>query len=295
MWKRRSGLVQLSLLLGLVGYVMSLGPSLNIDNHQTGISMPFSLLYHSELLSQEIPARYVLYSYLFASVVVAVGIDSVVTIWHEHSATWFSGASIRRSAFLAKQSATAAGFLACTGVVLIPLLPQWPYPGSEANIPSYFTTASNMSPPLGSVMLTYPYPWDDSNQAMLWQAAADFRFSIIGDYANTPVEVNPSGGGIYPPTLRPTSLELMFRLSYYGLAIAVDGQTWLPYNSFYVGQTRLFLRRYRVATVVLDPIGLEPYRVTKFITLATGHRPVESGGVQVWNNVQADLHSVAGQ
>ena len=50
----------------------------------------------------------------------------------------------------------------------------------------------------GSVLLAYPYPVFPEDQAMLWQALSNLRFSLIGGYVVRPL---PNGTGTEVPPL----------------------------------------------------------------------------------------------
>ena len=55
-------------------------------------------------------------------------------------------------------------------VVLLPLVPAWPYPAAAAAVPAWFTSSSGPKACRGSTALVYPIASSSNDQSMLWQA-----------------------------------------------------------------------------------------------------------------------------
>ena len=63
--------------MALIAFVLSLGSRLWVDGHETAIRLPFVVLAHLPLVGGSIPARYSLYTTLFAGAMFAIGLDEL--------------------------------------------------------------------------------------------------------------------------------------------------------------------------------------------------------------------------
>jgi hypothetical protein len=279
---RRNGVVRFSVIMAGIAFLLSLGGSLVVDGHRTGIPLPFELLHHLPLFKQEIAARYSLYVQLFVSMTAAVGINEL----RKRALAGSTEPGARHRLHATRRSRPRwliNGTLVLVMVVaLVPLIPHLPYPTPSPGIPSYFTSTSPqdvraIAP--GSVVLTYPYPFPPQSNAMLWQAEAGMRFRIIGDYAITPLGNGSGDGTLAPPTLPPSLMETLFLSAYQG-GPGVAGLP--PPDASTLSQLRAFIVRYQVGTVLVVPSGGRPDIVTHYLTAALGRPPAIRGGVEVW-------------
>lgn len=269
--------------MALISFVLSLGSRLWVDGHETTIRLPFVVLAHLPLIGGSIPARYSLYTTLFAAAMFAIGLDE---LW----------VRMRRSGRLASLTprwrivASASALAALTAVALIPLVPRHTQPSSQTKVASFFTSSDVDAVPVGSVVLGYPYPdgglglyFEPTHDIMLDQAFAGMRFKLIGGYGWFP---SPTGvGGIAnPPVLEPKVVRDIFDAAYYGNATA---RMW-PLSLSNETALRVFLRKYDVKTVVVLAKGQSPGAVVSYVTAAIGS-PAESGGVTVWSRVNERL------
>jgi hypothetical protein len=170
---------------------------------------------------------------------------------------------------------------------MVPLLPSFPYTTATTGVPAYFTSDASSGVgqiPVGSVALTYPYPVNPNNVAMLWQAVSGMRFRILGDYAITPAPDGSGNGSLAPPLLQPALMQTLLGSALVG-GSAVEA---LPPVSAAAteSQLRRFLLRYGVASVIVDPLGADPQLVVHYLTAALGEPPTAQGGVLVWYHVQ---------
>ncbi|HZU61260.1 MAG TPA: hypothetical protein VE983_09855, partial [Solirubrobacteraceae bacterium] len=152
-----------------------------------------------------------------------------------------------------------------------------------ARVPSFFTTRAVHQVPAGSVMLTYPYPYDPAAQGMLWAASAHLRFRIIGDYAAIP---GPGGRSSFAPLqLFPPQTEQLFRAALLGPHQA--GAPMPPFNAATFSALRQFVMLYGIQTIVVAPIGPHPGTVVSYLTAALHTPPHSEGGVEVWFDARA--------
>jgi hypothetical protein len=266
-WQRRSRIVVAIAGLGVVAFVLSLGPRLIFDGHNTLIPLPFEVLSHLPLLRDQIPFRYSLYIQLAAAMLLALGVDAGVTAVRQRYPTgrrWRAGA--------------AAAALICL-VGLAPLWPVLPYRSENTGVPSFFTGSDAQRIPAGSNVLTYPYPAFPYDQAELWQAVTNLRFRLVGGYIYTPTS---TGGTLIPPTLAPAAVQALLADAMWG----TSGDHGLPPGttlSSAAAALRTFLHRYGVSAVIVDQFGAYPDTVAQVTTAATGHGPQSVGGVLFWS------------
>ena len=74
---RRQRVILISALLALVAFIFSLGSLFMVDNRNTGIPMPESLLSHLPLIDSVVPARFGLVVSLFLAIALGVGADQL--------------------------------------------------------------------------------------------------------------------------------------------------------------------------------------------------------------------------
>ncbi|MGH9108953.1 MAG: hypothetical protein ACRDY3_05725 [Acidimicrobiales bacterium] len=289
-WRWRLPVVRFSALMGVLAELISLGPSLTVDGHDTGIGLPAALLDHVSLFTSFDYARFSVYVDLFAAVLVAVGIDQ----WLAPAAQRTRSRHRRQTspAISARHRApTAAGagwwrpavLLVTLAVGLVPLIPDWPYPAVDAGAPPLFTSAAIQRIPAGSVVMTYPYADTATDRGMLWQEAASMRFRLVGGYALVP---GPGGAASYDPF--PDQLRSVPATLVADEAGTTPEAVTPAVTAATPSEVRRFLRRYRVDTVLDQPIGAHPRRALELLRAAIGP-PIHTGGLEVWFDVQRRL------
>jgi hypothetical protein len=256
---RRSGVMRFAAIMAVIAWVLSLGPRLVIDQHTTAVRLPFDLFLHLPVLNAILAGRYALFVDLFAGLVLAVGLDRMHAAVRRHT---------RRPAALSQ-----LGMVGLAVITLLPLVPRWPYPSVEADVPAFFTTDSVKSIPAGSPALIYPYPAAPFNQAMIWQAAASMRFRLLGGYV-----LIPGAGRVAtdaPAPIEPRSVPNTLLADFLG--------TPAPASPATPDDVRALVHRYRVGAVVLQWAGARPAAALGLLTGALGP-PRHQGGVYVWVN-----------
>jgi hypothetical protein len=249
-WRyRRIAVVRFASVLGLVVLVLSMGRTLAVAGTTYEIPLPFGVLAHLPLLQDMSAVRLSLNDELLAAHVLAVGLDRL------HA----EGLLARRRVL--------AGVL--TGLVVLSLLPDWPYSFERANTPAYFTSAQVNRIPRDSVALTYPVPRFPSSEPMQWQALAGYRYRSVGGYLITPDE---KGHGTFRGGK--TTWERITGQAAVGRGVQL-------HNPGAAMQLRVEMERLGVrAIIVADRPGADA--VTELVTMLLGRPGERTGGVTVW-------------
>jgi hypothetical protein len=167
---KRKRMVLFSASMAAAAVVLSLGSRLHVGGARSAIRLPFDVLAHLPLLQSGVAARYMVFFWLFAALLLALILDALYR--------WLIGKGKRHGDLL---RATAV----CLFVVLlalIPLVPAWPYGSGQAYVPSWFTTSAR-SLPVGTTVVVYPMASLIDPSSMTWQAMANFTFRMPGGYA----------------------------------------------------------------------------------------------------------------
>lgn len=246
--RRRRPVVRWASLLTVVVALLSLGSQLHVGGRVTAVPLPWALVGKLPLLQNLLPARLMLYAFL--------GVGLVVADLASHALR-----AGRRQAAIA---------VAALAVALLPLVPRWPYPATDARPPAFFTAAGAVARvPAGGVVLVTPFSNHLSSVAMYWQAAAGYRFRM------------PEGEVFIPgPSLSPPPSRLQAALT------ALDRGEPLPASARDRAQVLRELSALHVQTVVAGP-SYGHDRIVRYLTSVLGRGPVRSGGVDVWWNVSA--------
>jgi hypothetical protein len=291
---RRDRWVVLAGVLGIVVYVLSLGPTLTVAAHQTSVPLPFDAVGRLPLLNDILPTRFSLYQSFFVALVVGLGLshalarDELGTAKRRGRAEAAGArgpAHHLRPARTARRRALSQVALAALCVAaIVALIPSWPRTTADIGpaVPSFFTSAANKQIPEGSVVLSFPFTAGTSDEAMLWQEIDLWRWKLMGGYAATP---NGTGGvTALPPPLAPIAVQEF--LAYW--TTGAGGylvETPPAANSHLVAQLRTYVRRYRIGTVVLDSSWPQAAIVLAVLRRALGD-PVSQGGVDLWLNAE---------
>jgi hypothetical protein len=281
----RTGVVRFAAAMAVVAWVLSLGPRLVVDTHQSSIPLPFGVLQHTPLLSSLIYARLTVFVDLFAALLLAVGLDRVRARWRTRATQRrrrSPAGHVRLNGALSVIRLLAGAVVAA--VVVVPLLPRWPVVTVDPAVPAFFQTEAVRQIPSGSVVLTYPYPEYPNDQAMLWQAEASMRFRILGGYALVPGPNRLISSA--PVPLDPPSVPHTLVTDDTG-SPALDAAPNEPAAT--PSDVVTLLRRYKVETVVAQRSGVAPDRALALLAAGIGTQPTFEDGVYVWTHVQQRL------
>ena len=234
----------------LIVAVLSLGPHLHVDGIVTPLWLPWAAVAKLPLMGSALPARLMVIAWLGVALVVA----AIVAIG--------INATPRRR--------FAIGAVLVAGLAVI--LPPVPYPSVSASVPAYFRPGGDVEKIApGSVVLITPFSSKESTDAMLWQAAASYRFRMPEGDAFTP-------GPYLGP--RPSYVEKILD------AMDVNRQQ-VAVTPDVRAMTASDLGRFQVTTIVAGP---SPGRaaIVAFWTEFLGFAPIQDGGVDVWELPRLD-------
>ena len=203
------------------------------------------------IVSDVIPARLMLFVFLFAGLVLA--------IWLDHA--------LRKARAAGRSLTVRALPLALAGLALVPLFPRQPFPTMPLAVPSFFTTPALVNEvPAGSVALVAPFAYDWRLAVpMLWQSEAGMRFRMPEGFAWIP-------GPSYVPH-RSALGDAMAGIAKSRLEPAMTPEAQLAYAGD--------LRAWQVETVIVGPMGNQDQMV-RFFSDLLGRPPTAEGGVYVW-------------
>ena len=286
LYKRRAILFAGSMVL--ICFILSLGTPLWVDNHRTQIPLPFAVVLHLPLIQGMLAVRLSLFTSLFAAGMFAIGLDEV---WLRLGRWRLGRLSPTRTRLT---SGIGVAFL--VGIVVLALVPDATVVASMAGppeVPSFYSSKAVDTVPAGSVALIYPYVDSESTgfidavypnrNAMLDQVVSGMRFKLIGGYGWFP---SPSGhfGSTNPAVLEPKSVQALFDVALVG---GTPKQRALLATRSVPADLRRFLRKYHVATVIIDPFS-DWKMVVGQVSAALGS-PTHVDGVVLWSHVQERL------
>lgn len=252
---RRSKVTVVGFMLTLSAYTLSLGSPLLVDNHDTGFPMPGAIFHHLPLLTGAVPARFDLFVFLFAALVMGIGLERLRG-WNWWPTSW-------------------SGLTASVGVAvtaLVPLLPNLPYSQVLVDTPSFFTTEAVDTVPPGSVAVVYPAASTTDADAMLWQASAAMRFKMPGAYALVPTAgTGQSEWGTQTFTI--------------GTLNAIESGLSVAETPSIRNTLRTQWRAWNVQTFIMGP-GNNESTARRFVSWVIGRSPVSRQGVYIWYGVE---------
>jgi hypothetical protein len=257
---RHTTLILWSSLLGFVMAVLSLGPHLHLAGSiHSHLPLPWLALQRLPLFDNVLPARLMMFFYLFAAIAIAF--------------------FIRELRLQARGWGLAAGGT-WVGASLLLLLPAVPWTVTPNPIPAFFTGSGVQRIPAGSSALIAPFstapgfqlgPGQDSaTYPMLWQLSSGMRFRMPEGSLIVP-DVNglPSGGRPPASTTQTTMIAIQQGNPAPELTPALRDQV--------MGD----LHRWRVHTVVVGPMYNQA-AMLEFFTRLFGNNPQQVEGVYVW-------------
>jgi hypothetical protein len=242
-----------------VAAVLSLGTRLRINGEVTDIHLPFVVLTWLPLFDSSIAIRYSLYMFLFAGLVLAVGLDRV-------HAEGLGPIPSGRKASIA--CALVASF------ALFPLIPRWPYPMADTGVPAIFGSPAVTRIAPGSTVLTYPFPRSPHDQAMLWQVENGLRYRLPGDYL-----ITPAG----PP--RSATFDGVASVTENLLNDAYEGSPLPVLSPEVLGQVRHDLAVWQIETIVVTSPGRDPGEAVRLFTTALDRPPADVNGSEEWTGI----------
>jgi len=236
LWRRPA--MKVVALATAAEFVLSLGSRLTIGHYLLrAVPLPAAIFYYIPVLDNTIAARYSLYVMLGGALMFALILEAA-----RAGAAW-------RCATLAV-------------VVLLPLLPAWPFWLHVTQPPPYFASAVAQDRiQAGSVAVSYPFPSDDDAYPMLWQVAAGLRYKS-------------PGGRFVIPSGEPLFARILIDLS--------EGTAPAPTPALRAALTAQ-LQAWHVRTVLVQVSGVRPALVLPFFDWLLARPPdTTTGGIAAW-------------
>ncbi len=247
---RRTRAVRVAAPVALALAVASLGSSLVVAGHHTGIPLPGALLARIPLLQDVIPGRLPALEWLGLAVIVAVGVRRLGAL----------PAGRRRVGLVLVAAAVAT------------VCPQLPYPSYPVTTPAFFESPAGVGRlPAGTTVYLAPFPRGQAPnvETMVWQAESGFRFAMPGGYVLVPGPGNRTASPFRP--VDPLS------------SLVMAGGTPEPGPA---DRPALLvdLRRTGATAVVVGPMSGQA-AVIRLFTDLLGRPPRWEGGVALWTGL----------
>ncbi len=278
---RKNKWVQFSTVMALAAWVLSLGPYLTVDNKNYSVPLPFDLFQHVPILNNILASRIAMYSDLFIAILMGFILDSIVQSYQ----TLGYGKKAYRIFALNKSShkklnVKIMASLVVTGIVLVSLIPNWPYhqpsPENPNSYSKFFTTKDVNAIPYKAVTLTYPYPIVMDNGAMVWQLLAGMRFRLLGGYAI--FTIPPGDPSELPAVFSPSGVESAF--SYFA------DQNTFPLNSpppkSALNEIKTFVTQNKVQAIIIDKYAPNANLVINSVEASFGLPRITGYGIDLW-------------
>jgi hypothetical protein len=188
-WLWRSTMVRALVVTAGVLVVLSLGKTLEVAGHHTGVPLPWRVLAELPLLDSVLPARFGLVVGTILAILTALGVDAAL-------------AGLRASEVGGSRAPrlVAGGLLLA---VLLPLVPR-PVPTIPVGFPVPDFVASGQWRPYvrdGRSLVPIPFPDVKDASGLRWAAVTGVPFAVPGGYFIGP---DAEGRGRFGPPPRPT-------------------------------------------------------------------------------------------
>ncbi|MFB7720784.1 glycosyl transferase [Nocardia sp. NPDC056100] len=188
MWRER--VVRAAVVVIAAGTLLSLGSTLTIGKHDTGIALPWQWFERVPLLNSVLESRFTMAAIPAIAIVLAMGTQRALDYWRVSATDW----------------RPLAWFAAVT-LALLPLAPTILPVVQRPAAPKFFTDGTvRQYVSHGSVVIAPP-PTPPDARALQWQTRADFQFPLAGGYFVGPTGTEKKGR--YGPDDRPTASLLI--------------------------------------------------------------------------------------
>ena len=266
---RRSPRVRLAGTLAAISALLAFGSHADVNGKS--VPLPFLVLSKVPTLGDIIPVRFSVATAACIAALLAFALDSI----HRGAVHRPEPEPLGESRWKPANWHAAAALAAVFVVVGVTWLPAWPYKSqSVQRLPSAVVRALPAGDPL---VLTYPYPLPNDDQAMLWQAEAGFPFRLFGVYAMVPQR----GGQPAPwgPLLRPAAVQGYFAAEETGSRSNYPRPS--P-NVDMAAQVKEFVASQHVNAVLVNLSATNAARVGDLFSKALGPPRLTSGGFELW-------------
>jgi hypothetical protein len=249
----RSVLARATALTALVLLVMSMGPTLQVAKHDTGIPLPFGLVSHVPIIDLVSVTRFAMATATLVGVLLALAADKI-------------GDYPRRRRLAFWVGLTAA---------LVPVIPK-PLPVVPADpLPPFIAAGMwHAYVPADRTLVTVPLPEVTTGRTgMRWAALTKLEYGSPRGYFMGPANPPAVDTGSWNAPPRFTS-DLLWRVREYGRVPVVDAADRAAFAAD--------LKFWRAGVVVLVPQSRNGPQLLATLTALFGRAPQVVGGVQLW-------------
>jgi hypothetical protein len=249
----RSVAARAAALAGLVLLVVSMGPTLRVAGHQTGIPLPFGPVSHVPVIDLVSVTRFALVPATIVGVLLALAADRAGGLGRR-----------RRLAFWIGLAAA-----------LVPVAPK-PLPVVAADpLPPFLANGTWRSYlPAGRSLVPVPLPEVTTGRAgMRWAALSGLEFPVPRGYFMGPADPPADRTGSWHAAPRFSS-ELLWRVGRYGRVPAITAADRAAFAAD--------LRFWRAGVVVLVPHARNEAQLRATLGELFGRPPQRIGGVDLW-------------
>jgi hypothetical protein len=183
---RRNAVLRFAVGMAAITAVLSLGPSLHVGEHDTGIGLPAWPLLHLPLVDSVAPSRFGAFTDLFCALALAVVLDRSRAALAGRAGGWGAFGRSSRSSRAWAGAVPIVVPMALAAAALVPLAraQQWPYPVQQLREPAVLRALAQL--PEGAIVREYPLVSGTNATGLIWQATAGLRYSATGGYAIAP-------------------------------------------------------------------------------------------------------------
>jgi hypothetical protein len=299
---RRSGVVRFATVMGLCTFVLALGPRLTVLGHDTGVPLPAVVLRHVALLDELEPIRFTVLLWLFAAIVLGVGVDLVA-----RGAT--AALSARAGDHVLRPADVGTGgsrlrlptdgrvlllplVVVFTFVAFVPIANVVPPAVATPPVDALAAPAVARLTPVGGTVLLVPPVRRTEAQPMIWQARSGISYRIVGGYVIVPHSSSTSTN--FPPPS--PSLAKLYALARAKRNSRVERPDVLAETACRAVPT--IVRHYDVDTIVMWHLaGAEAKVLRRVLRSALGPASFVSTtapGMMIWVSVFRRLRAPAG-
>jgi hypothetical protein len=252
--RRREPRVLVAAVMVVLMFVLSLGPVLHVGGASLGVPMPWLPIASLPLMEHAISGRLTVYMWLAVAGLVALAVDHATGL-------------DRRAAGLR---------LAAIGLGLVFVLPV-PARSSTTSVPPFFTSWEQQGISEDEIVLFAPWFTNGAGaDPMLWAAVAEARPRMHEGFLFVP---GPDGRPRYGP--EPGRLaKLMMEVQDHGVRIELSAADRAA--------AMQELGDARISVVIVGPLRYRAEMISLFTDLL-GRPPIETGGVQLWRDVQGSI------
>ncbi|MFJ9364155.1 glycosyl transferase [Nocardia sp. NPDC101769] len=252
MWRERAVRAAAAVIVAFT--VLSLGATLMIGHHNTGITLPWKRLEDVPLLNSVLESRFTMAAIPAIALILALATQRALDYWKVSATDW-----------------RPLGLFGALAFALLPLTPTILPVVQRPPTPDFFADGTVRQYVSHGSVVVAPPPTPPDARALHWQAESGFEFPLAGGYFVGPTGTSKKGR--YGPDDRPTA-SLLMKAQQSNTIPVVDDATR--------AQALADLRYWRADVVVLPPTdNSDTLRLTVDQLIGFPARYVD--GVSLWD------------